>query len=174
MSILKFTDTNIIKNKQLSKNFWAWEFSCKHCGHVVIDTDIIEKIQLLRDRLKTSVVLTNAYRCLVHNRRIGSSDTSLHVKGRAFDFYLKYTRNGYNTFIECTNIFSGVGFYQSGMNPKYSYMHCDNRENKLYWLSWIKKTNNKQTRVYLYFKDLENMYKYMINDKNIDWFNLVI
>jgi len=174
MAVLKFKDYNVIKNTSLSANFMAWEFRCKHCGSVVVDTDLVERLQRLRNELGTSVSLTNAYRCLVHNRKIGSSDTSLHVAGRAADFYLKYKRNGYQTFLTAVKYFTGVGFYQSGINPKNSYMHVDNRSEKLYWLSWLQKSGSKTKRVYLYFRNLDNMYTYMKKDTKIDWFNLVI
>ncbi|HQO94145.1 MAG TPA: D-Ala-D-Ala carboxypeptidase family metallohydrolase [Bacilli bacterium] len=174
MSVLKFKDQNIIKNTSLSTNFMAREFSCKHCGEVVVDTNMVENLQNLRTSLGVPIYITSAYRCLTHNRNVGSKDTSTHVSGQAVDFYLQYKRNGYQVFLEATKYFNGVGFYQSGVNPKNSYIHVDTRSEKLYWLSWLQKSQSRSKRVYIYFQNLDNMYAYMKKDTKIDWFNLVI
>ncbi len=65
--------------------FTVEEFACKHCGKVIIDSRIVETVQRLREYLQKPVMVTSAYRCPVHNRRIGGVKNSAHVRGYALD-----------------------------------------------------------------------------------------
>jgi len=73
-----------IKEKKI-KYFKAEEFRCKHCGKILIHNSLIDILEELRENLKKPVIITSAYRCPVHNRRIGGVNNSAHVKGYAVD-----------------------------------------------------------------------------------------
>ena len=73
----------ILENNIL--HFTVEEFTCKHCGKVVIDLQLVELVEELRRYLGKPVVITSAYRCPVHNRRIGGVKNSAHVRGYALD-----------------------------------------------------------------------------------------
>ena len=84
----------LLRNKQELRNFilsndilyfTVEEFTCKHCGKVIIDSRIVETVQRLREYLQKPVIITSAYRCPVHNRRIGGIKNSAHVRGYALD-----------------------------------------------------------------------------------------
>ena len=45
-----------------------------------------ELLEQVRAVLKTPLVITSGYRCLILNRKIGSLDSSAHVQGQAADF----------------------------------------------------------------------------------------
>jgi len=72
------------------KHFKAGEFACRHCGKVLIESRLIEILEALREHMGKPLVITSAYRCPVHNRRIGGVNNSAHVGGYAVD-------------IKCTN-----------------------------------------------------------------------
>lgn len=80
--------------ERLSENFTRWEFRCrgKDCcgGSAPVDRRLVKGLQMLRDKLPEQfrakgLTLNCAFRCLTHNREIGSEDTSEHPKGRAAD-----------------------------------------------------------------------------------------
>lgn len=70
---------------------WRWpnftwaELQSKDGGGLLLDTFALDRLQALRNRIGGPIIVTSAYRSFVHNRRIGSTDTSLHPQGRAFD-----------------------------------------------------------------------------------------
>ena len=72
-------------NKQLSKHFKASEFACRCCGVSKADPKLIVALEDLREHYKSPVTINSGYRCLPHNRNIGSTDTSPHPKGIAAD-----------------------------------------------------------------------------------------
>jgi uncharacterized protein YcbK (DUF882 family) len=78
----------------ITKNFSKHEFECK-CGCEMPDDvleniqDLAEELQILRDHTGKSMTINSAYRCLIHNRNIGSNDSSQHPKGKAADITIK-------------------------------------------------------------------------------------
>ncbi|MBW1973481.1 MAG: DUF882 domain-containing protein [Deltaproteobacteria bacterium] len=71
----------------LSKNFSLYEFRCPCCG-AVVDPDLIEALQKLRDLIGLPINITSGYRCKKHNREIGGTKGSYHLKGKAADIYV--------------------------------------------------------------------------------------
>lgn len=69
----------------LTKNFSRHEFACHHCGKIVVHPCLVTMLQKIRDEVDGPIIINSGFRCLVHNRAIGSSDTSRHVKGMAAD-----------------------------------------------------------------------------------------
>lgn len=70
-------------------NFRESEFTCPHCGDVVIDPIIIALLQEFRDRIQKPVIITSAYRCEAYNREIGGVPGSSHTRGYAVDIAVK-------------------------------------------------------------------------------------
>jgi len=74
----------------ITRNFSKSEFECK-CGCEMPDgvreniQDLAEELQTLRDYIGSPISINSAYRCLKHNRRIGSNNHSQHTKGKAAD-----------------------------------------------------------------------------------------
>ena len=84
----------LLKNKQELRefilnngilHFSVEEFVCRHCGEVLIDSRVVELVEELRRHLGKPLIITSAYRCPVHNRRIGGVKNSAHVRGYALD-----------------------------------------------------------------------------------------
>lgn len=73
----------------LSPNFSSSELECKcknpTCVEQRISKDLVDSLQKLREEYNQSITITSGYRCLTHNRAIGSVDTSQHVPGNAVD-----------------------------------------------------------------------------------------
>ena len=74
----------------LTKNFTRDEFECqcKKCEAQMIDTELVEKLQRIRDVLGVPLKITSGYRCVVHNasKAVQGSRTSKHLYGFAADW----------------------------------------------------------------------------------------
>lgn len=166
---------NVNDKIKITENFKAKEFKCNHCNELLIDKDLVDQLELFRSEIGNKpIVITSGYRCQTHNRAVGGSSQSYHLRGRAVDFVLLSQFKAVEIFMLATKIFNRVGLYQSGVNPNSAYMHVDNGPKGTYWTSFPVKTDKKTRRTYVYFNRLENVYDYMKQDTAIDWYNLVI
>jgi len=103
---------------QLSANFFRSEFRCKcsqnnnYCGgSAPVSPYLIEVLQLSRDRLGVPIYCVrkgedgkylsagSGFRCLKHNRDVGSGITSYHPKGMAADIWTDYDLVPYDDFL---------------------------------------------------------------------------
>ncbi|RLI98580.1 MAG: peptidase M15 [Candidatus Aenigmatarchaeota archaeon] len=120
--MINFFDKNL--GKKLSKNFNSNEFDCRcsKCDETYIDNELVEFLQSLRDKIKTPIVITNAYRCKAHNEyliREGylASRKSQHLKGRAADLVLPHGMHVDDFANMAIKIgFRGVGKYDWGIH----------------------------------------------------------
>lgn len=70
----------------MAKYFTDKEFTCKcGCGFNNISADLVEVLDDLRENLGQPIKLNSACRCEDHNKKVGGSSTSSHVKGLAVD-----------------------------------------------------------------------------------------
>ena len=67
------------------------EFSCR-CGSDVCAArtmrphkDLVDKLQLIRNRLERPLTITSGIRCHSHNHNVGGSAGSYHLRGEAAD-----------------------------------------------------------------------------------------
>lgn len=73
----------------LTKNFSLYEFECPcGCTAQMIDRELVEKMQILRDKLGKKIKVTSGYRCVKHNasKDVGGSKQSRHLYGIAADW----------------------------------------------------------------------------------------
>ena len=73
---------------QLTKHFTKEEFDCQcKCGNgdVIISEKLVYELETVREYYGKPMRITSGIRCLAHNRKIGSRDTSSHIKGLAAD-----------------------------------------------------------------------------------------
>ena len=78
---------------KLTENFSLSEFECK-CG-CKMPKDVFENVKMLavqlqdiRDCFNARIMINSAYRCVEHNRAIGSNDSSQHILGKAADIVI--------------------------------------------------------------------------------------
>lgn len=73
----------------LSEHFSRAEFACHgtDCcgGTAAVDARLIEALEAFRVAVNQPVFINSGFRCLRHNRTVGSTDSSQHPKGRAAD-----------------------------------------------------------------------------------------
>ena len=120
---------NTLVNMKLSKNFSKSEFMCS-CG-CEMPNDVLENIQevanqlqILRDRVNVPIKVNSAYRCLKHNRSIGSNDSSQHPKGKAVDIVIRgYIPDKTANLIEL--LISNGDMLQGGLGKYNGFTHYD-------------------------------------------------
>lgn len=75
----------------LSEHFDREEFRCKcnSCGYDTVDAQLLEVLEAVRQHFGAPVTITSAARCEAHNRKVGGSPNSQHLRARAADFVVK-------------------------------------------------------------------------------------
>lgn len=97
------------------------ELSCKcGCG-MIVEKSLMEKLNKARELAGVSFVITSGARCKDHNRKVGGTPNSAHVRGMAAD--IAYTSSKVK-FAILKGLFA-AGFNRIGDNPKKSFIHCD-------------------------------------------------
>ena len=125
---------------KLTKNFSKSEFECK-CGCEMPDNvlenvkKLAEQLQIIRDYVQEPIIINSPYRCLRHNRMIGSNDRSQHPKGKAADIViLGFTPDETASVIE--NMLTNEtlpSFYIGGLGRYNTFTHVDIRDNYARW-----------------------------------------
>jgi|GEM_PF-1207510 len=96
------------------------EIACRGTGAVKINTEAMDKLQALRDRLGKPLIVRSAYRSPEHNRAVGGAPASKHMQGTAFDFAMA---NHDPVAFEAAA--REVGFLGFGTYPRSGFMHID-------------------------------------------------
>lgn len=120
----------------LTKNFSLYEFECPcGCTAQMIDRELVEKMQALRDKLGKKVKVTSGYRCVKHNasKDVGGSKQSRHLYGIAADW--RTDNRSVNPvalgILAQKAGFGGIGIY---WHSKAAIVHTDTRGGKATWL----------------------------------------
>lgn len=101
-------------------NFSAAEIACRGTGAIKINTEAMDKLQALRDRLGKPLIIRSAYRGPEHNRAVGGAPASKHMLGTAFDIAM--SNHDPAAFVEAAR---AVGFLGFGTYPRSGFMHID-------------------------------------------------
>ena len=120
----------------LTKNFTKSEFECPcGCGQQSVDTELAEKLQLLRDKVDRPLKITSGYRCITHNasKAVGGSPNSKHRYGMAADWR---TENRSINPVALGILAQAVGFGGIGIywHSRGAFVHADTRSTKATWL----------------------------------------
>ena len=73
---------------KLTEHFTKEEFDCQcGCGNgdIIISENLVFELECVRVHYGKPMRINSGIRCLSHNRKIGSRDTSSHIKGLAVD-----------------------------------------------------------------------------------------
>lgn len=97
-------------DKERWPDFVPREFACRHCSKIKMYEVVLDKLQAMRTALGPLHILS-AYRCPLHNARVGGAPLSAHKFGKAVDISL----SGLDKFALLDEAqragFSGFGFY---------------------------------------------------------------
>ena len=118
-------------NTKLSTNFTVKEFACKDgSDKVLIDTALVDVLQKIRDYFGKPVIINSAYRSPEHNKSVGGSAGSYHVKGMAADIQIAGV-SAVELAYYAQTITNGVGVYYYGNT---NFIHVDTRPRETFWL----------------------------------------
>jgi Uncharacterized protein conserved in bacteria len=117
--------------RQLSEHFNEDEFRCKCCGRLPeggMDSELIDKLELLRTAVGKPLYILSGYRCEKHNTDVGGAPRSQHLLGKAAD--VAAARIGVDTLARAAERagFRGIGRYR-----KQGFVHVDVRPGKARW-----------------------------------------
>ena len=105
-------------------NFSAAEIACRGTGAIKINTEAMDKLQALRDRLGKPLIVRSAYRSPEHNRAVGGATRSKHLDGAAFDIAMSNHDPAAFEAAAREVGFLGFGFYpRSGSSMSTSAPH---------------------------------------------------
>ena len=113
----------------LSRNFDREEFACKcnnNCGFDTVDAELLKMVQAARDELGP-IKINSACRCEEHNKSVGGSEQSQHIKGKAADL------KPLHTTVDKLWQFLTANFPNSGIGRYNTFVHVDSRGHKARW-----------------------------------------
>lgn len=116
-----------MNNIQISKNFKLKEFQCKDGSQLVkIDSQLLHKLQALRDEIGRPVIINSGYRTESHNKAVGGAQNSYHMQGKAVDIRVNGLKPEEIAKKAEKKGFTGIGIYKN-------FVHLDIRPVKTIW-----------------------------------------
>lgn len=112
--------------RDVPETAWHWpsfspaEIACRGSGAIKINTEAMDTLQRLRNRLAKPLIVLSAYRSPEHNRAVGGAPASKHMLGTAFDIAM--SNHDPVAFEEAAR---AVGFLGFGYYPRSGFMHID-------------------------------------------------
>lgn len=107
-----------------SDHFSERELMCRcGCGRADMDPGFLERLELLREHFGSPLVLTSAFRCPEHNKKVSSTGkTGPHTTGKAVDI-LVAGEEAYRLVKSALSFgFQGLGVKQKGQAR---FIHLD-------------------------------------------------
>ncbi|MDP3961711.1 MAG: D-Ala-D-Ala carboxypeptidase family metallohydrolase [Pseudorhodobacter sp.] len=112
--------------RDVPESTWRWptfspaEIASRGDGAIKINTEAMDRLQSLRDRLGKPLIVLSAYRSPAHNKAVGGATRSKHMLGTAFDISMS---NHDPVVFEAAA--RAVGFLGFGTYPRSGFMHID-------------------------------------------------
>ena len=109
--------------------FTPSDLMCKGSKSLLAPLGSLQKLDMTRHLFKEQMIIVSAYRSKAHNRAVGGSPDSFHLRGRAFDIRWGYLLGpDKERLVMCAKQagFTGFGFY-------HSFIHMDDGP-KRFWL----------------------------------------
>ena len=120
------TTTTYAHFRDVPESAWRWpsfspaEIACRGTGAIKINTDAMDKLQTLRNRLGKPLIVRSGYRSPSHNKAVGGAKASKHMDGAAFDIAMS---NHDPVAFEAAA--RAVGFLGFGFYPRSGFVHVD-------------------------------------------------
>ena len=109
-------------------HFQVVEFACKDgSDSLLVDSELVEKLEVMRSYFKTPIIINSAYRTEKHNKEVGGAANSYHLKGQAADIVVKGVAPETVASFALSIGFRGIGKYKA-------FTHVDTREKTSIWV----------------------------------------
>ena len=99
-------------------------FACPCCGANYIDIRLERLVGHIEQRAGEKLTITSGYRCRKHNRMVGGSETSSHLKGLAADILTDISRLRYRVIGEAIRL----GFHRIGVGSNFVHLDIDRQK----------------------------------------------
>ena len=112
--------------RDVPESAWRWpsfspaEIACRGTGAIKINTEAMDKLQSLRNRLGKPLIVRSGYRSPSHNRAVGGAPRSKHMDGTAFDIAMAN-----HDPVAFAQVARAVGFLGFGTYPRSGFLHID-------------------------------------------------
>ena len=112
--------------KRLSEHFHEAEFLCPDCGQVKVDPHLVEVLEMIRANFDRPVIINSGYRCDIHNKAVGGSPNSQHLKGKAADIVVQG--------VSPAKVQQYLAGFDVGVGSYKTFTHVDVRGYKARWV----------------------------------------
>ena len=120
-----------------TENFTSNEFKCScGCPENLIDMNLLHALQVVRNIIEIPIKISSGYRCVDHNKAVGGSDNSSHLRGLACDIAISNSSEAFilmRGIIIC-NRFKRIGYGK--MNSGELVLHVDIDSTKAQEVLW--------------------------------------
>ena len=117
----------MINDIQIDTNFKLYEFQSPDTQTVMLDPELLGRLQNVRDRLARPVNVASGYRTPAHNAAVGGAPGSFHMKGMAADITVKGI-----TIDQLADTCKQAGFRGVIIYRGDGHVHVDTRPNQYY------------------------------------------
>ncbi|MBZ5549093.1 MAG: DUF882 domain-containing protein [Acidobacteriia bacterium] len=114
----------------LSVHFSKAEFTCRCCGELILDQQLIDALEQLRTLAGKPLRIHDGYRCPAHNQEVGGVTDSEHTRGLAADVEIPglSLQEMYELVLQIPAFTrGGIGAYDGG------FLHLDVRPHAARW-----------------------------------------
>jgi len=117
----------------IAKYFSDDEFRCPCCGFLYVDQDLLNGLDMMREKLQAPIRLSSACRCVAHNKKVGGAQKSYHLTTndqpcRAVDIKAKTGLEKYLILKYALELgFGGIGVYKA-------HIHIDVGNREAVWI----------------------------------------
>ena len=88
LAVLFFVVSPIELEKTVIDGFKLKEFTCPTCTTVILNKELLVRLDILRKVYGGPIIITSGYRNPSHNLKVGGTPGSAHLRGEAIDFAL--------------------------------------------------------------------------------------
>jgi len=117
---------NKVNNIKIAKYFYLYEFQCSCCKRVILHSDLLKRLNSLREVINRPIYINSGYRCKIENEGVGGVKGSFHKLGMAVDIRAKDIN-----ILDLAIYAEGVGF--NGIGKYKTFLHLDIRDTKYSW-----------------------------------------
>lgn len=158
--------------ERISTNFKVKEFKSYSntynklfSNDVLISTELVQKLEMLRSKLNCKITIINGYRCKEHNTKVGGSKNSTHLLGYAADVSCSNTSGKIVCCVAQDLGFKGIGYMSN------NHVHLDMSPTRTWYGDETKKENGTY---YSLTKHGVDFYKYFnVSKSDINKINTV-
>ena len=112
--------------------FTKEEMACNHCGINMMYQGFIDRLNVARGLAGIPFKINSAYRCIIHNHKIGGTVNSAHTGGYAADIACTTSATRHIVLKALRAVrFNRIGIYKT-------FIHVDCDPDKVKDVTWVK------------------------------------